>query len=109
MSDPADISDHDLVEDFRQLFDLTPEDLARVTGISMSTWEDLDQHRTSRGLCNALAMIREIMALLYPVPFGDLRRWLTRGGARSPRNIVRRPGGLFQTLQILRSQGDGVT
>ena len=106
--------DQELVEDFRKVFDLTHEELARATGISVSTWERIergatDRDRTSRGVRNTLESIQEIMSYLYPIRFGDLRRWAVQGGRRSPKELMRRVGGFGQLLQQLRSQGDGVS
>ena len=106
--------DRELVREFRKVFDLTHEDLARVTGISVSTWERIergatDRDRATRGVRSTLESIQEMMSYLDPIPYGELRRWATHGGRRSPRDLMHRPGGFGQLLQQLRAQGDGVT
>jgi hypothetical protein len=54
-----------------------------------------------------LENVQEIMSFLYPIPYGDLRRWVARGGRRSVKELAHR-GALYQLLQQLRAQGDGV-
>jgi len=108
--------DQELVRAFRALFELTHDELARVTGISVSTWErvergETERARASRGIRGALETIEEIMTYLDRIPYGDLRRWAARGAAsrRSPIDLVHRVGGVGQLLQQLRAQGDGVS
>ena len=109
--------DQERVRAFRALFQLTQEELARITGISLRTWErveqgSVDRERASRGVYLALETIEEIMGHLDKVPYGTLRIWLTRpraGGRGSLLDLVRKPGGLAQFVQYLRSRGDGVS
>ncbi len=108
-------SDHELVRAFRSLFDLTHDELAATTGISTATWERVergvtDRSRASRGVRAVLDEIDEVMRVLDRVPYGDLRQWLhhSSGRARTPIDLVHRPGGLTQLVQRLRAQGDGL-
>ncbi len=108
--------DQELVRGFRKLFELTHEQLASVTGISVSTWErvergDTDRDRATRGVHKALEGIDEIMHYLDRVPYGTLREWAAtpRGRRGSPIDLVHRPGGITQLLQQLRANGDSLT
>ncbi len=108
--------DQELVRAFRKLFDLTHEELAILTAISVRTWErvesgDVDRERATRGVRMALGVIDEIMGYLDQVPYGSLRQWAAtprrRGG--SPIDLVHRRGGITQLLQQLRANGDSLT
>jgi len=108
--------DQALVRRFRNLFDLTYEQLASLTAISVSTWErvergDTDRTRATRGVRNALEVIDEIMRYLDRVPYGTLQAWTAtpRGRRGSPVDLVHRPGGITQLLQQLRANGDSLT
>ena len=109
--------DQERVRAFRALFQLTQEELARITGISLRTWERVEQgavdrDHASRGVHLALETVEEIMGRLDRVPYGTLRAWLNRpraGGRGSLLDLVHKPGGLAQFVQYLRSQGDGVS
>ena len=101
-------TDADLLKDFRDLFQLTLDDVAS-TGISRATWariENGEAQQHSRGVQQRLQRLRDLMRLVGRMPYTEARAWAThplRGvPERSPRDLARTVLGLSYLVRHLR-------
>src|SRR3989442_299524 len=86
-------ADADLLRDFRDLFRLTLDEVPG-TGISRRTWARIEAGEERDYAPTVQAKVRQIrtfMQLLGEMPYGPVRRWVTRplrGVGKSPRTLV---------------------
>ena len=107
-------ADADLLRDFRDLFRL-PLDEVAGTGISRRTWARIEAGEGRDYAPTVQAKVRQIrtfMQLLGEMPYGPVRRWVTRplrGVGKSPRTLVRTSTLALNTLirPLVAQQGVG--